>query len=118
MEFRLPKKPGWDSDVESWTESEGTSSSERCIHNVESFALNVIGQKWSGEKVSLFPEDWELAGVALSCPHCPGYVVPGNVRGLVAGLPLPGEPTVTARKALLSLWRGCDSKGDGCGERN
>ena len=29
--------------------------------------LHVIGQNWSGEKVSLFLEDWELAGVALSC---------------------------------------------------
>ena len=42
-----------DSEVESGTESEGTSSSEQCAHNVDSHALNVIGQNWSGEKVSL-----------------------------------------------------------------
>ena len=27
----------WDGDVGSWTESEGTSSSEKCQHNVERF---------------------------------------------------------------------------------
>ena len=37
-----PKSPDWDSDVESWTEGEGTSSSEQCEHNVESLALNVM----------------------------------------------------------------------------
>ena len=34
---------------------------------MESIALNVIGQNWSGEKVSFFLEDLELARVALSC---------------------------------------------------
>ena len=38
-----PKSPDWDSDVESWTESEGTSSSEQSEHNVESLALSVVG---------------------------------------------------------------------------
>ena len=28
------------------------------------------------------------------------------------------RPAVTARNALLSPWTGCDSKGEGCGERN
>ena len=44
----------WERDVESWTESEGTSSSEQCEHNVESLALNAMEQDQSGEKVSLF----------------------------------------------------------------
>ena len=39
-----PKSPDWDGDVESWTESEGTSSSQQCEHNVESLALNVTGK--------------------------------------------------------------------------
>ena len=30
-------------------------------------AMDVIGQNWSGEKVSLCLEDWELARVAISC---------------------------------------------------
>ena len=38
-----------------------------CEHNVESLALHVIGLNGSGEKVSLFLEDWELARVALGC---------------------------------------------------
>ena len=36
-------------------------------HNVECRALEVAGQDWSSGVVSLFPEDWELARVALSC---------------------------------------------------
>ena len=32
--------------------------------------------------MSLFREDWELARAALSCHVSPGYVVPGNARGL------------------------------------
>ena len=36
-------------------------------HNVESLALHVIGPNWSGDKISLFLEDWELARVDLSC---------------------------------------------------
>ena len=34
---------------------------------MESLALNVTGQNWSGEKVSLSLKNWELARVALSC---------------------------------------------------
>ena len=45
-----PKSLDWDRDVESWTDSEGTSSSEQCE---------------PGEKTSLFREDWELSRVAL-----------------------------------------------------
>ena len=56
----VQKSPDWDSDVESLTESEGTSSSE-CQHNVESVALNVMEQDQSGEKGRKLPK------VALSC---------------------------------------------------
>ena len=36
---------------------------------MDNLALEVIGQNWSGEVVSLslFLEDWELGRVALSC---------------------------------------------------
>ena len=58
-----PKSPDWNSDVDSWTESEessgGTSSDEEY--------LEVVGQGWSGELVILFLEDWELAREVLSC---------------------------------------------------
>ena len=36
----------------------------------------------------------------LELPHCPGYVVPGNARGRVHGLPLPRRLAVTA---IISL---------------
>ena len=58
-------------------ESEGFSSSEQYEHNVESVALNVMGQDQSGEKRSLFLEDWELATVALS-RHIALDIVPGD----------------------------------------
>ena len=76
--YDCPKSMDWDSDGESWSESEGLSSSDFCEHNVESLALNVIGQSWSGEKVSFFLEDWKLARVALSCHIALKYVVPGT----------------------------------------
>ena len=61
------KSLDWESDGESWTESEGISSSEQREHNVESLALNVMVLDQSGEKISLFLEDCEVARVALSC---------------------------------------------------
>ena len=45
--YGCKKSPDWDSDVESWTESEGTSS-EQCEHIVESLALNAMGQDQPG----------------------------------------------------------------------
>ena len=38
-----------------------------CEHNSECRAIEVIGQDWSSEVVSLFLEDWGLGRVALSC---------------------------------------------------
>ena len=67
MKITVARSPDRDSDGESWSESEGLSSSDSREHNVESFALHVTGQIWSGEQVSFFLEDWELARVALSC---------------------------------------------------
>ena len=67
MEVWLPEKPCQGQRRRLWTGSEGTSSSELREHNVESPALQVVGQNWSGGKVSLFLEGWELARVALSC---------------------------------------------------
>ena len=65
--YGCPQNPDWDSDVESWTESAGTSASEQYEHNVESLAVNFVQQDHSGEQISLTLEDWELGSVALSC---------------------------------------------------
>ena len=65
--YGCPRSPDWDGNVQSWTESKGTSSHEQRERNVESLAPNVMGQDQSGEKMSLFLEDWELGRVALSC---------------------------------------------------
>ena len=58
----VQKSPDWDGDVDSWTESEGTSSSEECAYNAESLALNVVGQDQSGEKISLSWRIGDLEG--------------------------------------------------------
>ena len=63
--YGCPKSRDWDSDVESWTESEGTSS-EQCEHNVQGLALTVMGQDWSDEKMCLFLEYWELGRLAAA----------------------------------------------------
>ena len=59
--YGCPESPDWDSYVESWTDSEGSSSSEHCEHNVECLALNVLGQDRSGEKISL--SSWKIGNL-------------------------------------------------------
>ena len=39
----------------------------RCMSNNECRAIEVTGQDWSSDVVTLFLEDWELGRVALSC---------------------------------------------------
>ena len=68
LRYGCPKSPDWNGNVGSWTESEGTSSSEQYEHNVASLP----GKDPSGEEMSVFLEDW------FELPHCPGHVVPGN----------------------------------------
>ena len=48
----LPKKALWSSNE--WTGSEDASSSEYYQHNVDNLALEVVGQNWSSEVISLF----------------------------------------------------------------
>ena len=57
----------WSGGGDDWAGSEGTSSFGKYEHNADNLALEVIGQNWSGEVVSLFPEDWEPVRVALTC---------------------------------------------------
>ena len=112
------KSPDWDSEGGSWSEREGLSSSYFREHDVESPALHVIGLHWSGEKVSFFLEDWELARVALSC-HIALDMFCQEVHEvwLVAGLLLPERPPCRSMEAFLSPWTGCDNKGEGGGGR-
>ena len=65
------ENPNWDSDGESWSESEGLSSFDSRKHNVESFALNVIGLNWSGEKGVSFLGRLGTCEGGLELPCCP-----------------------------------------------
>ena len=62
-----PRSPGWDSDVDFWTEGEVAPRCGVYEDNNECRALEVIGQDCSSEVVFLFLEGWELAQVAQCC---------------------------------------------------
>ena len=64
------KSPVWGSNGVEWSGSEGTSSLEHSEHNVGNLALEIVGQNWSSDVISLYLEDWEVERVALSC-HLP-----------------------------------------------
>ena len=61
------RSPKWESEGEAWSEDESVSSTASHKDNMCNNALHVIGLHGSGDKISLFLQDWELAKVALSC---------------------------------------------------
>ena len=71
--YGCPKSHMWGSDCGEWAGSEGTPSVEHCEHNVN-LALEVVGQNWSSEVISIFLEDWEVGRVLGSprslCSEC------------------------------------------------
>ena len=97
-----PKSPHREGDVESWTESEGTSSSDQCEHNVESLTLNATGQDQSGGMISLFSwrignlRGWLLAATSPWICCAKKCMRPGSWDAATK------RPGVTARNALLS----------------
>ena len=48
--------------------------------NVSNVALYVVGLHRSGDKISRYLQDWEVAKVALSCPKSIGYAMPRVIR--------------------------------------
>ena len=62
-----PKSPVWSSNGFEWAGCEDISSLECYEHNVGNLAVEVVGQNWSSEVISLFLEDWEVGRVAFSC---------------------------------------------------
>ena len=61
--YGCPNSPDWDSDVESWTESEGTSS-EQCEHNVESVVAGCDGARTSQAKRCL--SSWKVGACEVN----------------------------------------------------
>ena len=84
--------------------------------NVGNDALHVIGLHGPGDKISLFLEGLGAGEGGIELPHGPGHAVPGNARGLVAGLPLPRGLSSQQEKPF-SHRGGAVTKGEGCGER-
>ena len=62
-----PKSPKWESEREAWSEDEIVFSTTSHRVTMCNDALHVIRLHGSGDKISLFLQDWELAKVALSC---------------------------------------------------
>ena len=62
--YGCPVSPEW---ISSCPASETSFGCEEYDHNNECRSIEVIGQDWSSEVVALFPEDWEIGRVALSC---------------------------------------------------
>ena len=65
--YGCPTRPVWSDDGLEEERGEDASSVECYEHNVDNFAIEVVGQNWSSEVISLFLEDWEVGRVALSC---------------------------------------------------
>ena len=61
------KSPVWSSNGVEWAGSDDASSLEYHEHTVGNLAIEVVGQNWSSEVISLFLEDWEARRVAPSC---------------------------------------------------
>ena len=101
-----PKSADWDGEVESWTESEGTSSSVQCEHNMESLALSAMEQDQSGEKIFSLPGSLGTCEGGSELTHRPGYVVPGNARALVAGM-LLSRGSLSQQKCARLLQQMC-----------
>ena len=61
------KGPVWSDNGLEGERSEDSSSVGYYEHNVHNLAIEVVGQNWSSEVISLFLDDWEVGRVALSC---------------------------------------------------
>ena len=88
-----PKSAMWESEGEAWSEDESVSSDGsgegNCGQRMRCTSSGCMGLV--ARSLSL------LAGLVageggFELPHGPGHAVPGNARGLVAGLPRPRGP--------------------------
>ena len=75
-----------------------------------------MGQDQSGEKISLFMEDWELARAALSCHRALDLLCQEIHEAWLLGCCHQEACCLTARSAFSHRGRAV-TKGEGCGER-
>ena len=129
--YGCPQSRVWSDDGLENERGEDTSSVEHYEHNVDKLAIEVVGQNWTSEVISLFLEDWEVGRVALSS-HLSMDLSCQEMRDVCEGsLEFSGFSSVPSvrrakevlwwschsSKAFSSPWTGCDNKGEGCGER-
>ena len=62
--YGCPKSQVWSDDGLEEDRGEDASSVEYFQHNVDNFAIEVVGQNWSSEVISLFLEVREVGRVA------------------------------------------------------
>ena len=114
--YGCPKGPVWSGDGFEGDRSEDTSSVEYYEHTVDNLAIEVVGQNWSSEVISLFLEDWEVGRVATSCHLSTALWI--LLAPCVRSAKVVLRWNCDSSKAFLSPWTGCDNKGEGCGETN
>ena len=68
-----PKSPVWSDDGLEEERIEDAQSVEYFEHNVDNLAIEVVGQHWTSEAISLFLEDWEgrTGGIKLRLGNGP-----------------------------------------------
>ena len=98
--YGFPKSSVWSGDDFEGKRSEDTPSEQYCEHNVDNLAIEVVGQKWSSEVISLFLKDWGVGRVALSCPLVHGPFVPRNVGCVQEELRLSGLSSLRVFRVL------------------
>ena len=62
--YGCPGSPVWRDDGLEEERDEDASSVECYEHNVDNLTVEVVGQHWSSEVISLFLKDWEVGRVA------------------------------------------------------
>ena len=91
-----------------------------CEHTVDDLAIEVVGQHWTSEAISLSTEDWEVGRVPSSCHLSTDLFVSRNEECVQGELRVSGFPSlsvfrepkkvsgriVISSRAFLSPWTG------------
>ena len=113
----VQKSPVWSDDGFEEERGEDASFVEFYEHNVDNLAIDVVGQHWTSQVISLFLRDWEVGRVALSC-HLSMDLLCKELRvSRFSSLLVFGVGAVTAAKPLSRRGRAVTRKEWGCGEK-
>ena len=114
--YGCPKSPVWNDDGLEEEGGENVSSVRYCEHTVDNLAIELVGQHWTSEVISLFLEDWEVGRGGMKLPLVNGTFCAKNEGCVLGELRVDGYPRslffapknlsggiVTAAKPLVVL---------------